>query len=199
MMKSVSAILLLSVFLIPSIRSQDAVGIVERWLASNTGVERLKVDFRQKRTLKSLKVPIEQAGTLWMEYETGRFRWQLGTPPKTIVVKKGDEITIMRTPLKRVEVRPAASTGGDSGGMAMLGSGFPRSLSEFQKSYQILGMDQNGGFYRIMTRPLGSGAEGVESTAFIISADKFTLRGMNLRLKDGSEVATTFDRVTKNH
>ena len=57
--------------------------VVERWLAGNSGVSSLKIDFTQTRTMRSLKVPVRQQGTLWLDYGKDRFRWQTGDPAQT--------------------------------------------------------------------------------------------------------------------
>ena len=71
---------------------------VVRWLETNEGLTTLKVEFTQTRRLVSLKNPIRQKGVLWLDHPSNRFRWQTGNPPKTIVVREGKELLIIRPP-----------------------------------------------------------------------------------------------------
>ena len=171
--------------------------IVERWLASNTDVRSLKIDFTQTRTMRSLKVPIRQSGTLWLDYRSDQFRWQTGDPAHTIVVSLGKKILIVRTPMKKFEVR-AAGSGDGAPGMAALANGFPRSMREFDAKYRILEIRKQNNTQRIVARPLGSGGRGVSSFTFVIDASQFRLLGIEIDLEDGSSVNTVFTRVETN-
>jgi outer membrane lipoprotein-sorting protein len=171
--------------------------IVERWLASNTDVRSLKIDFTQTRTMRSLKVPIRQSGTLWLDYRSDQFRWQTGDPAHTIVVSLGKKILIVRTPMKKFEVR-AAGSGDGAPGMAALANGFPRSMREFDAKYRILEIRKQNNTQRIVARPLGSGGRGVSSFTFVVDASQFRLLGIEIDLEDGSSVNTVFTRVETN-
>lgn len=172
------------------------MGIVERWLGSNSGVNSLKIDFNQTRTMRSLKVPMRQQGTLWLDYAKDRFRWQTGNPAQTIVVSLGRNILIVRTPKKRYEVRPAGS--GGAPGMAALANGFPRTLADFQRSYRILETRPQANTHRIVTRPLGASGKGVSRFTFVVDASQYRLLGIEIDLEDGSSVNTIFSRVQTN-
>lgn len=188
--------LLLITFNLSVLHAND-LSVVQRWLDTNASTQSLKVDFVQSRTLKALKNPLVQEGTMWLNYPTNQFRWQLGTPAKTIVVSKGaNKIAVMRTPLKRVEFRESGQSSG-APGLSSLTRGFPKTLTEFQTRYRILSISQKGNSYEILTQPK-SGSDGVSRYRFIIDQSRFLLKGMIIELKDGSVVTTTFKRVDRN-
>jgi len=170
--------------------------IIQRWLQTNSNVATLRINFTQTRTMKSIKVPIRQEGSLWLDYRTGLFRWQTGDPPQTIVTKHRDDIIIIRTPGKKYEVRPAGS--GASPGMAALAGGFPKTLEKFQQKYRLLEVRQQDKTFRIKTQPLGAGGRGVGSFTFVIEADHYRLLGIEVDLEDGSSLHTVFDDVELN-
>lgn len=174
------------------------LSVVERWLQTNQGTKSLKVDFVQSRSLKALKSPIDQTGTLWLDYQTNQFRWQLGDPAKTIVVSQGKKIVVMRTPLKRVEYRDAGQSSGSSSGLSGLTKGFPRTMTEFQQRYRVLKIVEKGNAWEIATRPLGPDGEGVSQFNFIIDRERYLLKGLIIDLKDGSSITTTFRRINRN-
>lgn len=172
------------------------MGFVQRWLATNSGVDSLKIDFTQTRRMRSVKLPVRQDGTLWLDYGAHRFRWQTGDPAQTIVVSQGKNILILRTPMKRYEIRPAGS--GGAPGMAALANGFPRTLAEFQQRYRVLEVNPQANTKRIVTRPLGAGGRGVETFTFVVDGSHHRLLGIEIDLEDGSSVNTVFSRVQTN-
>jgi outer membrane lipoprotein-sorting protein len=184
----------------PILYAAPDLQIVEKWLQSNANTRTLKVEFTQTRSLKAIKSPLSQTGILWLDYATSRFRWQLGDPPKTIVVRLGEKIAIMRTPLKRVEYREAGQSGSgqQSAGFSGLTGGFPKTMGEFQKKYQILSTNPKGNAHEIVTQPLGADAEGVNQFIFVVDQERFLLKGLIIELKDGSTITTTFQRVDRN-
>lgn len=176
--------------------SAPDMSIVERWLATNSGVGSLKIDFTQTRTMRAVKVPVRQDGSLWLDYSTHRFRWQTGEPAQTIVVNVGKNILIIRTPMKKYEIRPAGS--GGTPGMAAMANGFPRTLPEFQQKYRVLETRPDANTLRIVARPLGEAGRGVETFTFVVDGTHFRLLGFEIDLEDGSSVDTVFRQVAAN-
>lgn len=174
------------------------MSVIERWLNSNANTKSLKVEFTQSRALKTVKNPLVQEGTLWMNYPTNQFRWQLGAPAKTIVVSQQDnQIAVMRTPLKRVEFREAGRSS-SAPGLSSLTRGFPKTMAEFQKRYRVISIAQKGNSYEVVTQPIGPDSEGVSRFRFVIDQQRYLLKGLVIELKDGSMVTTTFQRVDRN-
>ncbi len=171
--------------------------VVERWLATNSGIGSLKIDFTQTRRMRAVKVPVSQEGTLWLDYANHRFRWQTGEPAQTIVVSLGENILIIRPSGKKYEVRKAGSSG-SSPGMAALANGFPRTLPEFQQKYRVLETRSEANTRRIVTRPLGEAGRGVESLTFVVDSGHHRLLGIEMDLEDGSSVHTIFRQVETN-
>lgn len=192
------AVLLAFSFLLPLrvSASPSDLSVVERWLASNSGVLSLRIEFTQIRRMRSLKHASQQDGVLWLDFERHRFRWQTGDPPQTVVVSLGKDILIIRNPSKRFEVRSAGS--GGTPGMSSLVDGFPRNLAEFQAKYRVLEIRPEGHTRRIVTRPLGEGGRGVRTFTFVVDGGHHRLLGMEIDLDDGSAVHTVFRHVETN-
>lgn len=177
------------------VRAKD-LEVVQRWLATNTGVRSIRIDFTQTRTLRAIKLPLKQDGSLWLDYENQRFRWQLGDPPQTIVVKPDKDLIIIRTSGKKYEKRAPGE--GQTPAMAALANGFPRTLEAFQSNYRVLKIESRDNTYRIVAAPLGASARGVDSFTYVVQSDSFRLVGIEISLKDGSNVKTVFNRVQPN-
>ncbi|MCB1203704.1 MAG: outer membrane lipoprotein carrier protein LolA [Verrucomicrobiae bacterium] len=199
LLRLLSGALLLASVLSPPIFAQSSspdMSVVDRWLATNTGVSTLRIDFTQTRRMKSVKVPVRQEGTLWLDYQNRQFRWQLGDPAQTIVVSLGQNVLIIRNPMKRYEIRQAGS--GGTPGMAAMANGFPRTLQEFQQRYRVIETRPEANTSRIVTRPLGVAGRGVETFTFVVDASHFRLLGIEIDLEDGSSLDTVFRRVEPN-
>ncbi len=180
----------------PAAIAADNLEIVKRWLATNSGIRSLQINFTQTRKMRSLKVPIRQDGKLWLDHAHSRFRWEVGDPPQTIVVKPHRELFIIRTPMKKYEKRAPGT--GDTPAMAALANGFPRTIDEFQQKYRVLKVEPQENIYRIVAAPLGAAARGVETFTYVVESRNYRLVGIEIDLKDGSSVETVFTKVIPN-
>jgi len=167
--------------------------VVRRWLSTNSGVDVLKVEFTQIRKLTSLKSTIRQQGVLWIDRQEGaRFRWQIGSPPRTIVTRVKNELLVMRPRSLQYEKSPATES---KNSMAILAGGFPRAWEEFQKKYELLGVKILNGTHRINVQPKGELAHGVRVLTFVTGSAKGVLQSIDLILRDGSSQQIVFDKV----
>src|SRR5438105_4304437 len=64
------------------------------WIAAQKNIQSWQADFVQTRTFKSLSQPLMATGRVWFA-EPNRFRWELGSPPKTIAVRGGNDMLVM--------------------------------------------------------------------------------------------------------
>lgn len=167
--------------------------IVKRWLATNVGVDTLKIEFTQSRQLTSLKSVTRQNGVLWVDHRgEGRFRWQTGEPPQTIVIRRGGQLLIVRPRSKKYERRWTKES---RSSMAMLAEGFPRRWEEFQRKYRLLGVKSQSKTHRIDVQPLGSAGRGVRVLTFVIGNGNGRLQGIDAMFRDGSSQQIAFDKV----
>ena len=76
----------------------------DRWFAAQTNLQSWSADFTQTRSLKVLAQPLVSTGKVWVA--PGRFRWELGQPAQTIVLRQPDQLLIIYPRLKRAEKYP---------------------------------------------------------------------------------------------
>jgi len=60
---------------------------VKRWITRQEDFRAVTADFTQTRSLRALKSPLASEGRLWFKAPSS-FRWEIGTPAKTIVLRK---------------------------------------------------------------------------------------------------------------
>ena len=167
--------------------------IVKRWLATNEGVETLRIEFTQTRKLTSLKSAMRQTGVLWVDRRgDGRFRWQTGEPPRTIVTRRGGQLLIVRPRSKEYE---ACLSKDSRSSMSVLAEGFPRSWEEFVRKYRLLGVKSQRQTCRIDVQPLGPAGQGIRVLTFVTGIDDGRLQGIDAMFRDGSSQQLAFDKV----
>ena len=167
--------------------------VVERWLATNKGIDTIRVDFEQSRKMRTVKSTLRDEGTLWIDYRGGRFRWQLGRPAETVVVKDKAGLLIVRPGAKQYERR--TGEGGRPPGMAALATGFPRDLDEFRKRYRLLDTRRGEATHEIVAQPLDAAARGVRRFTFVVGAERHRLHAIEIDFRDGSSQRIRFTRV----
>ena len=188
-------VLFIGVLSVGLLRADTGEAAVKQWLATNRGVDTLKVEFTQTRKLTSLKSVIRQRGVLWVDRRgEGSFRWQTGDPPGTIVTRKGGLLLIVRPRSRQYERRPAGESGSS---MAILAEGFPRSWEEFQRKYHLVGVKSRGEVHRINVQPRGQLDRGIQILTFVTGGARGVLQALDVKLRDGSSQQIVFDKVER--
>ena len=188
-------VLFIGVLSVGLLRADTGEAAVKQWLATNRGVDTLKVEFTQTRKLTSLKSVIRQRGVLWVDRRgEGSFRWQTGDPPGTIVTRKGGQLLIVRPRSRQYERRPAGESGSS---MAILAEGFPRSWEEFQRKYHLVGVKSRGEVHRINVQPRGQLDRGIQILTFVTGGARGVLQALEVKFRDGSSQQIVFDKVER--
>ncbi|MFM2167776.1 MAG: hypothetical protein RIS79_2147 [Verrucomicrobiota bacterium] len=73
-----------------SCAAQGLPPVFEKWAADQKNVGDIQVTFQQTRTTPVLKEPAKSEGRFWKMHD-GRFRWELGSPPSTIMIFNGEK------------------------------------------------------------------------------------------------------------
>ena len=61
--------------------------MLDRWIERQAEIRTLSADFTQTRALRVLRSPVAARGRLWFQ-APGDFRWEVGAPPKIVVLRK---------------------------------------------------------------------------------------------------------------
>ena len=170
------------------------------WLESQTNVQAWSAEFVQTRKFKSLTQPLTATGHVWFA-APNRFRWELGQPPQTIVVRAPDELLIFSPKLKRVERYPLTKqqTGPWRDAMALLDAGFPRSRSELAARFDIVSQSVSNDVGQLVLQPKSASARKMMRRIQIdFSTIDHSLRGTELEVADGSTMRNDFHDAALN-
>ena len=99
----------------------------------------MEADFTQTRSFHALRDPIASPGHLWFSAPHS-FRWELGDPPKTVVLRRGDLCLVIQPAKKHAERLSAADLGGQAGGrgMPMMDFPFAKDFDDFNRRFEVL-------------------------------------------------------------
>lgn len=167
---------------------------VYAWLGEQAKVRTWSADVVQVRNLKSLARPLKSRGRVWFRLPN-RFRWQLGDPPRTIAVRKDDELLVIYPRLKQVE-RFAAGADVDPAwrqALALLEVGFPRDADTFFAQYEIVSTRRLKKSWEFELRPASEMARRLlERVKLKIATSDYSLLATELVFPDGSTMTNQF-------
>ena len=169
--------------------------------AAQSNVKSLSADFTQIRALRTLRSPLLIKGKLWFQ-SPNEFRWELGTPPKTILIGTQQGIIIIHPSKKQAEKRPPSSSAGslsDSSILGMMHMPGEGNIEDFQKKMQVLSINTSGSRCHIQMLPKDPAeARGLASINF--DFDQVTGHWLSFELvtRDGSSLINEFSNVRIN-
>jgi outer membrane lipoprotein-sorting protein len=201
----IHAVLAASLLLLPISPEVDASTdsseeFLRAWLAQQAHVRTWSADVVQIRKLKSLIRPLKSRGQVWFEHPN-RFRWQLGDPPRTIAIRKEEELLIIYPRLKQVE---RYSTGEDVDPswkqvLSLLEVGFPSDAEAFFAQYELLSTKKTKKSWMFELRPAAEAARRLLDRVRVEASRRdFSLMATELVFPDGSTMRNEFIRRRLN-
>jgi outer membrane lipoprotein-sorting protein len=167
---------------------------LKTWLEQQGRVKTWSADVVQVRKLKSLTRPLKSRGRVWF-LQPNRFRWQLGDPPRTIAIRKKDELLIVYPKLKQVE-RYSTGDAVDPAWkqvLALLEVGFPSDSETFFARYKLVSATQSKKSWEFLLRPVAKEAQRLlEEIRVKVSTRDFSLLATELVFPDGSTMRNEF-------
>ncbi len=174
--------------------------VVDRWLSAMTNITTWRARVTQTRHLKALTRPLTAEGRVWFSAPDS-FRWELGDPPQSIVLRAGDTLTLLSPKLRRAETMSMAQDSrGPAGDLtALLNAGFPRDAADFHKRFELVEAMTNGPTYTLRLRPQSSSARRMmPSIAIELESAGLQLQATEMTFADGSRLRNAFADVVTN-
>jgi len=170
-------------------------------IAKQKSIDTLSADFTQTRSLKTLHVPLISNGKLWIRSRK-YFRWELGSPPKTIVLGTPTETTVIKPFKKEVLKSQLSSSHGslDSseafGIMSLPGNG---NFDDFQKEIKVLGIKTSGTRCHVEFVPRSTElARGLAAITLEFDSETGQWISLEFLTRDGSSIHTDFTNICIN-
>jgi outer membrane lipoprotein-sorting protein len=191
--------LLIFLFLAAGLRAADYDAQFNRWFEVQTNLQSWAGDFTQTRTLTVLNQPLISHGKVWVK--PGEFRWELGQPVQTIVLRRPDQLLIIYPRLKRVEKYPldAVPTGPMKDALALLDASLPRDRATMDKSFQLLSAAETNSILQMTLQPRSAAARKFIGQIVIgFHTNDFTIAVTEMKFADGSKLHNDFTNVVLN-
>jgi len=169
------------------------------WFEVQTNLHSWCADFTQTRTLKVLNQPLVSTGKVWVT--PGEFRWELGQPVQTIVLRQPDQLLIIYPRLKQAEKYPlgAVPTGPIKDALALLDATLPRDRATMEKNFSLRSATETNSMLQMTLQPRSDSARKFISEIVIgFHTNDFTIAATEMKFADGSSLRNDFTNVVLN-
>jgi outer membrane lipoprotein-sorting protein len=170
------------------------------WLAWQTNLASWSASVQQTRVLKSLAQPLTNSGRVWFQ-APNLFRWQLGDPPRTVVVREPQRLVLLYPELRRAEIYPltAKARGPWRDSLALIEAGFPRDRADLESRFAILSSVARDSVLEVQLRPKARDARRwMERIGLRIDTARHRLLATELFFTDGSRLRNDFSDPVHN-
>jgi len=183
----------------PLSRAADYDAQFNRWFEVQTNLQSWSGDFTQTRTLTVLNQPLVTPGKVWVK--RGEFRWELGQPVQTIVLRTPDQLLIVYPRLKRAEKYPlgAIASGPMKDALALLDASLPRDRASMEEHFRLVSAALTNDVLRMTLQPRSEAARKFIGQVVIgFRTNDYVIASTEMKFADGSTLANTFTNVVLN-
>lgn len=131
----------------------------------------------------------------------GQFRWELGQPPQTIVVRNPDELLILYPRFKRAEVYALDKIppGPIKDAMSLLDVSLPRDRASMEEHFQLLSASITNSDLQMTLQPKSvSARQFVGAIVIGFHTNDFLIADSEMKFSDGSTLRNDFTNVVFN-
>ena len=181
------------------VRADDYEAQFNKWFAAQTNMQTWSADFIQTRSLMALSMPLKSSGRVWVE--PGKFRWELGHPPQTIVIRNPDALLILYPRFKRAEIYALDKIppGPLKDAMALLDVSVPRSRAALEEHFQLLAATITNSILQMTLQPKSSSARQFIGTVVMgFHTNDYVIAASQMNFSDGSTLRNDFTNVVFN-
>ena len=168
--------------------------LLDAWLARQVAVKAWTAEVVQTRNIKALVRPLQAQGHVWF-VQPNLFRWQLGTPPRTIAVRTQQELLIVYPQLKQIERYPFNNITDPAmqQALALLEVGFPANPERFHARYELLSVNTTTQVHQFELQPKDEQARRLLARVRLdVSTGDLILMATELEFPDGSTMRNAF-------
>lgn len=180
-------------------RAADYDAQFDKWFEVQTNLQSWSADFIQTRSLKVLAQPLVSAGKVWVK--PGEFRWELGQPVQTIVLRRPDQLLIVYPRLKRAEKYPldGVPSGPMKDALSLLDASLPRDRSTMEQNFRLLSATETNSILQMTLQPRSDSARKFIGEIVIgFHTNDFTIAATEMKFADGSSLRNDFTNVVLN-
>ncbi len=182
-----------------SLHAADYDAQFNQWFAVQTNMQNWSADFTQTRSLVALSMPLTSPGKVWVR--PGEFRWELGQPVQTIVVRNPHELLIMYPHFKRAEIYPLDKIppGPIKDAMSLLDVSLPRDRASMEEHFQLVSATETNAILQMTLQPKSvSARQFIGSIQIGFHTNNFIIADSEMKFSDSSTMRNDFTNVVFN-
>ena len=183
-----------------SVQATESEALLDAWLARQVALEAWTADVIQTRKIKALVHPLETKGQVWF-MQPNQFRWQLGTPPRTIAVRTQKELYVIYPQLNQIERYPFDNIADPAmqQALALLEVGFPSDAERFHARYELLSVTTTAEVHQFELQPKDEQARRLLTRVRLdVATGDLILTATELEFPDGSTMRNAFSHHSLN-
>jgi outer membrane lipoprotein carrier protein len=172
----------------------------DRWFAAQTNLQSWSADFTQTRSLKVLSQPLVATGKVWVTVPN-QFRWELGQPAQTIVLRQPDQLLIIYPRLKRAEKYSLEGVppGPLKDALALMDASLPRDRATMEERFRLLSATETNSILQMTLQPKSASARKFIGEILIgFHTNDFSIAVTELKFADGSSLRNDFTNTVLN-
>lgn len=170
-----------------------------KWFEVQTNTQSWSADFTQTRFLKVLSQPLTSSGKVWVR--RGEFRWELGQPAQTIVLRRPEKLLIIYPRLKQAEIYPLENIppGPIKDAMTLLDVTLPSDRATMEKKFTLLSAAETNATLQMTLQPKSVSARQFVSEIVVgFHTNNYTIADTQMKFADGSTLRNDFTNVVLN-
>jgi len=180
-------------------RASDYDAQFNKWFEVQTNLQSWSGDFTQTRTLTVLNQPLISTGKVWVK--PGEFRWELGNPVSTIVLRRPDELLIEYPRLKRAEKYALGTvpSGPMRDALALMDASLPRDRASMEEHFKLVSAALTNSILQITLQPRSEAARKMIGQVIIgFHTNDYIIATTQMKFADGSSLQNTFTNIVIN-
>ena len=173
---------------------------LKHWLARQGDIRSVQADFVQTRSFHALRDPLASPGHLWLS-APHFFRWELGNPAKTVVLRRGDSAYLIQPTKQRAERLDTASLGkpGGSNPLPMMDFPMAKSFEDFNRQFEVQALTVTGTRCHVELQPRDpQAAKFLAALHLDFDTETGYLLSFEARTREGSSLRNEFSNVRLN-
>ena len=171
---------------------------VRKWIEEQAKLDSLHGIFIQERKMSTVKRTFEKEGSFWFQ-SPGRVRWEIGQD--YLAVKNDQEVLIMQPKKKSAKRHTLVGMREDDRfrGLEFIEAGFPRTLADFQKGFQVTKITKEDDYYSVETKIRdGKASLALTKLVFYIYEKDHHLKAFKMFFRDKSTIYNRFTHIYPN-
>ena len=170
-----------------------------KWFEVQTNLQSWSGEFTQTRTLSVLNQPLITPGKVWVK--PGEFRWELGQPVQSIILRTPDALLIVYPRFKRAEKYSlgVVPSGPMKDALALMDASLPRDRASMEEHFKLVGAALTNSILQMTLQPRSEAARKMIGQVMVgFRTNDYLIAETEMKFADGSKLHNNFTNIVVN-